>query len=60
MSVYSKHKATALDFMKFYESDTIQRRLLINESNAPDAQEPLHATRQLLARPEAGLPQDPR
>jgi len=53
MSVYSKHKATALDFLKFYESDQIQRRLLINESNAPVLKS-LYTDPQLLANPKLG------
>jgi multiple sugar transport system substrate-binding protein len=35
MSVYGKHKATALDFMKFMESDPVQKYLLVQASNAP-------------------------
>ncbi len=53
MSVYSKHKATALDFLKFYESDKIQRRLLINESNAPVLKS-LYTDPALLANPNLG------
>ena len=53
MSVYSKHKATALDFMKFYESDAIQRRLLIKESNAPTLKS-LYTDLSLLANPKLG------
>ena len=53
MNVYSKHKATALDFMKFYESDTIQRRLLVKESNAPTLKI-LYSDPTLLADPKLG------
>jgi multiple sugar transport system substrate-binding protein len=35
MSVYGKHKATALDFMKFSESDAVQKFLLTQASLAP-------------------------
>jgi len=35
MSVYGKHKATAIDFMKFMESDPTQKYLLLQASNAP-------------------------
>ncbi|SER93253.1 multiple sugar transport system substrate-binding protein [Propionibacterium cyclohexanicum] len=35
MSVYSKHKGTALDFMKFLESEEIQRLFVTQASNAP-------------------------
>ena len=35
MSVYSKHKGTALDFMKFLESEEIQRFYVTQASNAP-------------------------
>jgi multiple sugar transport system substrate-binding protein len=35
MSVYGKHKATALDFMKFSESDPVQKFLLTQASLAP-------------------------
>jgi multiple sugar transport system substrate-binding protein len=35
MSTYGKHKATALDFMKFMESDPVQKYLLLQASNAP-------------------------
>ena len=35
MSVYGKHKATALDFMKFSESDAVQSFLLTQASLAP-------------------------
>jgi len=35
MSVYGKHKATALDFMKFSESDAVQKYLLTQASLAP-------------------------
>jgi multiple sugar transport system substrate-binding protein len=35
MSVYSKHKATALDFMKFFTSPDIQKFLVVKASNAP-------------------------
>jgi multiple sugar transport system substrate-binding protein len=53
MSVYSQHKATALDFMKFYESAAIQRRLLVNESNAPTLKS-LYTDPSLLADPKLG------
>jgi multiple sugar transport system substrate-binding protein len=35
MSVYGKHKATAIDFMKFSESDPVQKYLLTQASLAP-------------------------
>ncbi|MFT8395290.1 extracellular solute-binding protein [Propionibacterium sp.] len=35
MSAYSKHKGTALDFMKFIESEEIQRFFVTQASNAP-------------------------
>jgi multiple sugar transport system substrate-binding protein len=35
MSTYSKHKATDLDFMKFAESDEVQKYMLTQASNAP-------------------------
>ena len=35
MSVYGKHKATAIDFMKFSESDAVQKYLLTQASLAP-------------------------
>jgi multiple sugar transport system substrate-binding protein len=35
MSVYSKHKGTALDFMKFFTSPDIQKFLVTQASNAP-------------------------
>jgi multiple sugar transport system substrate-binding protein len=35
MSVYGKHKATAIDFMKFIESDPTQKVLLLQATNAP-------------------------
>jgi multiple sugar transport system substrate-binding protein len=35
MSVYSKHKGTALDFMKFFTSPDIQKFLVVQASNAP-------------------------
>ncbi|MDX3762288.1 ABC transporter substrate-binding protein [Streptomyces mirabilis] len=53
MSVYSKHKATALDFMKFYESSDIQHELLIKESNAPVLKS-LYTDPALLANPKLG------
>jgi len=53
MSVYSKHKATALDFMKFYESSTIQTRLLVKDSNAPVLKS-LYTDPTLLANPNLG------
>ncbi len=53
MSVYSKHKATALDFMKFYESSTIQRRLLVKDSNAPVLKS-LYTDPTLLSNPDLG------
>jgi multiple sugar transport system substrate-binding protein len=53
MSVYSKHKATALDFMKFYESNDIQNELLIKESNAPVLKS-LYTDPTLLANPTLG------
>ena len=53
MSTYSKHKATALDFMKFYESSTIQQRLLVKDSNAPVLKS-LYTDPTLLANPNLG------
>lgn len=53
MSVYSKHKATALDFMKFYESNEIQRRLLVKDSNAPVLKS-VYADPKLQANPALG------
>jgi multiple sugar transport system substrate-binding protein len=53
MSAYSQHKATALDFMKFYESETIQRRLLVKQSNAPTLKS-LYSDPALLADPKLG------
>ncbi len=53
MSVYSKHKATALDFMKFYESSSIQRRLLVKDSNAPVLKS-LYTDPSLLSNPNLG------
>jgi multiple sugar transport system substrate-binding protein len=35
ISTYSKYKATALDFLKFVESDSVQRYNLTQGSNAP-------------------------
>jgi multiple sugar transport system substrate-binding protein len=35
MSVFSKHKGTALDFMKFFTSPDIQKFLVVQASNAP-------------------------
>jgi multiple sugar transport system substrate-binding protein len=35
VSQYSKHKATAVDFMKFMESEDIQKYLVTKASNAP-------------------------
>lgn len=35
MSVYSQHKGTALDLMKFLESEEIQRFYVTQASNAP-------------------------
>ncbi|HEY5832821.1 ABC transporter substrate-binding protein [Streptomyces sp.] len=54
MSVYSKHKATALDFMKFMESEPMQRQLLVKQSNAP-VLESLYADPELLADPKLGF-----
>lgn len=54
ISVYSKHKATALDFVKFLESDQIQRHVLTVESNAPVLQS-LYSDPQLLADPKLGF-----
>jgi multiple sugar transport system substrate-binding protein len=53
MNVYSKHKATALDFMKFYESKEIQTRLLVKDSNAP-ALASLYTDPSLIANPKLG------
>jgi multiple sugar transport system substrate-binding protein len=53
MSVYSKHKATALDFMKFYESSDIQHELLLKESNAPVLKS-LYTDPTLLKNPKLG------
>jgi multiple sugar transport system substrate-binding protein len=53
MSVYSKHKATALDFMKFYESSDIQHELLLKESNAPVLKS-LYTDPALLKNPKLG------
>jgi multiple sugar transport system substrate-binding protein len=53
MSVYSRHKATALDFMKFYESPAIQRELLVKASNAPVLRA-LYTDPALLADPALG------
>ncbi len=53
MSVYSAHKATAYDFMKFYESDPIQRELLVKQSNAPVLKS-LYTDPALLANPQLG------
>lgn len=53
MSVFSKHKATAIDFMKFLESSDIQRELLIKESNAPVLKS-LYSDPTLLADPTLG------
>ena len=47
MSAYGKHKATALDFMKFMESDDVQKYLLTQASMAPVVDSPVH-------RPDAG------
>ncbi|WP_022882823.1 ABC transporter substrate-binding protein [Gryllotalpicola ginsengisoli] len=35
VSAYSKHKATAVDFIKFMESEKIQREAVVKASNAP-------------------------
>lgn len=35
ISEYSKHKATARDFIKFMESEAIQKNFLVKASNAP-------------------------
>lgn len=53
MSVYSKHKATALDFMKFMESSDIQREVLEKESYPPILKN-LYTDPKLLANPELG------
>jgi len=53
MSTYSKHKATALDFMKFYESPDIQNELLLKESNAPVLKS-LYTDASLLSNPKLG------
>jgi multiple sugar transport system substrate-binding protein len=53
MSVYSKHKATAFDFMKFMESSDIQNELLLKESNAPVLKS-LYSDPKLLANPKVG------
>lgn len=54
MSTYSKNKQTALDFMKFMESETIQREYLTKASNAPTLQS-LYQDPQLLADPKLGF-----
>ena len=38
ISAYSDHKATALDFLKFLESDESQRFFVTQASNAPALQ----------------------
>ncbi len=53
MSVYSRHKATALDFIKYYESSEIQRRLLVKSSNAPVLKS-LYTDPTLLSDPKLG------
>jgi multiple sugar transport system substrate-binding protein len=53
MSVYSKYKATDIDFLKFLESSPIQRELLIKESNAPVLKS-LYTDPTLLADPTLG------
>jgi multiple sugar transport system substrate-binding protein len=53
MSVYSKYKATDIDFLKFLESSDIQRELLIKESNAPVLTS-LYTDPALLADPTLG------
>jgi len=35
ISAYSDHKATAVDFIKYLESDAVQRKYLLEASNAP-------------------------
>jgi len=53
MSVFSKYKATDIDFLKFLESSPIQRELLIKESNAPVLKS-LYTDSTLLADPTLG------
>ncbi|SFW75223.1 ABC transporter substrate-binding protein [Amycolatopsis australiensis] len=53
VNVYSAHKATAIDFMRFMETPEIQRQVLVNESNAPVLAS-LYADPQLLADPKLG------
>jgi trehalose/maltose transport system substrate-binding protein len=53
MSVYSKHKATAYDFMKFMESRDIQNQLLVKEANGPTLKS-LYSDPTLLANPKLG------
>ncbi|WP_200862827.1 ABC transporter substrate-binding protein [Amycolatopsis orientalis] len=53
ISVYSAHKATALDFVKFLESDPIQREYLQVQSNAP-VLTALYRDPALLADPKLG------
>jgi multiple sugar transport system substrate-binding protein len=53
MSVYSQHKATAFDFMKFMESRDVQRQVLIKESMAPTLKS-LYRDPKLLANPKLG------
>lgn len=53
LSVYSKHKATALDFMKFYESPRVQRELLVKGAYAPVLKS-LYTDPKLLADPALG------
>lgn len=54
MSVYSKHKATAVDFMKFMETPDIQREYLTVQSNAPVITS-LYSDPTLLADPKLGF-----
>lgn len=53
VSVYSQHKATALDFVKFLESDPLQREYLQAQSNAP-VLTALYRDPALLADPKLG------
>ena len=53
MSVFSKHKATDIDFLKFLESSDIQSELLVKESNAPVLTS-LYSDPTLLANPTLG------